>query len=126
MKKKLALWWTMMLHQKMRLAAVITGGSGAVAAGATGSDPLVWFFGGVGAAWVYVKLKAAPREQIVNAIISVMLAVWLSDPVARILEAKLTVPHVTHENLLYPVALLLAMIWPWVISIGSKKMKELG
>ena len=48
MKKKLALWWTMLLHQKMSLAAAITGGSGAVAAGATGSDPLVWFFGGVG------------------------------------------------------------------------------
>lgn len=113
-KKKLMFAIAALAASKHSVAGAIAAGvAGAGLATTMGFDPWTWLIGAVGGVIVRVKLPPTTRaDSIMNGVISVMLA-GLAAPwfVAIAMFQNIPAPSV------YFVAFMLAVAWPWLISL---------
>lgn len=101
--------------------AAITGSVAAATAVSAGLDPWPWAIGAFGAAVVFVKTPPTTRmDAVANAGISVMMG-GLVAPVAAIAVGEYINPKLGSD---YVMALLLSCLWPWLIPLAMKKLKE--
>lgn len=108
-------------------AAISFGVTASVISASLGFDPFTWIIGGFGAAIVLVKTEHHSQgEDIVNAIISILLAglvaPWLSTASSEYVSSK-----IANDMLPYALAFMLSAAWPAIIKIGLPILrKKLG
>jgi hypothetical protein len=102
-------------------ALAVTGVTGAVLAAYFGFDPGTWIVGSIGGAIAQVKTPPSSwKVSMANGFISVMLAGLGSETIAALMTfEKLPSPSI------YFVAFVLAVAWPWLISLGKPLLEGL-
>jgi hypothetical protein len=124
MKKPLFAVVMAFLHKQSFAAAVIAA-SGGVSAGAiaelAGLSPAMWIASTFGSVYVYLHHKDTPRSRLWNVVLSICFGVAGGDVSAGYVRDTY---HVTSWFLAPLLALMIAMMWPWLFEKFLEKKVE--